>query len=93
MEASACKAALVLSEENNILLGLMLLALTGCCLVFFRPPPQHPFPHMSLDTVWFGRVMLLFKVRIMTDSDLQQGDVATEFEIAMLEVMSVLNDT
>ena len=32
--------------------------------------------------------MLLFKVQVQTDEDLQQGDIATELEIAMMEVFA-----
>jgi hypothetical protein len=49
---------------------------------------EYPCPHPDEDTVWYGRTMLIFKVRVQTDDDLAQGGVETELEIAMVEVFT-----
>jgi hypothetical protein len=53
--------------------------------VFCNPPPQFPFPDMDLHSIWYGRVLLFFKVLVQTDSDLLVDNQATEYELAFID--------
>ena len=68
-------------------------------LVFLLPPPQ--FWHgrglevelkhgVDLNQVWFGRVLLLFRVAIQHDCDKFEGDGddVHEYDLAFLEVLT-----
>ena len=55
-------------------------------LVFAMPPPQFPFQTednmrhgVDMSTVWYGRVLLLFKVTVQLDDDIPHGpDASTD---------------
>ena len=54
-------------------------------LVFCNPPPQFPIPNMDLHRMWFGRVLLFFKILVQTDSDISVPGQATEYELAFVD--------
>ena len=70
---------------------------SGCLgqdLVLCQPPPQFYFPRLAVDTVWYCRIMFMFRVHWRTDEDIAAIiPQCSAMDAVMLEVLSACNLT